>query len=144
LKYAVRPVLADGDGHRDLGWLAQRLGNFHFSPGARAIAAYDETTAGVVGMVGYDGFTQNSAQVHIALARPHAWWALARPTFKYPFEELKKGVLLAMVSSSNERSLRLTAGVGFRETHRIRDGVLPGVDMVLFEMRPEECRWLEG
>jgi RimJ/RimL family protein N-acetyltransferase len=70
--------------------------------------------------------------------------ALVRPAFSYPFEELGKGVLLAMVSSANVRSLRLTVGVGFRETYRIRDGVLPGVDMVLFEMRRPDCRWLEA
>ena len=125
-------------------WLGKRLGHFHFSSAAKAIEAVDERSGRIVGMIGYDGLTQNSAQVHIALDAPMAWRALSRPAFKYPFEELDRGVLIAMVSSQNWRSLCLTRHVGFFEKHRIRDGIARGVDMVLFEMRREECRWLEG
>lgn len=95
-------------------------------------------------MLGYDGFTQNSAQIHIALDTPLAWRALAQPAFRYPFYELKLGLLLAMVSSANTRSLQLTEHVGFRPAHRIEDGILPGIHIVLFEMRREHCRWLEA
>lgn len=127
---------------RKMDWLADRIGNFHFSPGARAIEAVDGDQT--VGMVGYDGWTQNSVQIHIALERPHVWFKLARHAFAYPFSERKLGLLIAMVSASNTRSLRLTKGVGFKETYRIRDGIARGVDFVIHEMRPEDCRWLEG
>lgn len=127
---------------RDLGWLGARIGIHHFTPGARAIETVDKSGR-VVGMIGYDGFTQNSAQIHIALDTPLAWRALSKPAFWYPFHELGLGLLLAMVSSANTRSLELTEHVGFRPTYRIEDGILPGTHIVLFEMRREDCRWLE-
>lgn len=133
--FAVRPS-------RDLAWIAERTGAA-YSVNARAIEAYDEKTGRTVGMMGYDSFTHNSAQISIALDVPAAWRRLARPAFEYPFLELKRGVLIALVSSANERSLHLTAHVGFRTAHKIRDAILPGVDLVLFEMRREDCPWLE-
>lgn len=93
-------------------------------------------------MVAYDSFTHNSAQISIALETPVAWRVLARPSFQYPFEELNKGVLIALVSSANLRSLELTEHVGFKPTYRIEDAILPGIHLVLFEMRKKECRWL--
>jgi RimJ/RimL family protein N-acetyltransferase len=125
----------------DFGWITERLGLF-LSPNARAIAAYDREGK-IAGMVAYDGWTPNSAIVNIALDSPIAWRRLARPTFEYPFNEGRRGLLVAMVASDNLRSMRLTEHVGFRETYRIRDGISVGVDLVVFEMRREECRWLE-
>jgi hypothetical protein len=93
-------------------------------------------------MTAYDGWTENSCQIHIAMDTPIAWRALERPAFKYPFVEAGKGLLLAMVASNNQRSLQMTSGVGFRQTYRIRDGVAKGVDFVLFEMRRQDCRQL--
>jgi RimJ/RimL family protein N-acetyltransferase len=53
------------------------------------------------------------------------------------------GVLLGVIRASNERSLRLSRKVGFRETHRVADGWQAGEDLIVFEMRREECRWIE-
>lgn len=128
---------------RELGWIQDRVG-VAFSPKARAIAAVDEKTGRIAGMVAYDQMTPNSAQTHIALDNPIALRALMRPAFKYPFEELKLGLLLAFVLSTNLRSLELTEHVGFKPVYRIDDAVAPGVHFVLFEMRRENCRWLEA
>lgn len=128
---------------RDLRWIAERTGAA-YSVNARAIEAIEEKSGRTVGMVGYDSFTHNSVQISIALDVPAAWRRLRHPAFEYPFQELKRGVLIALVSSANARSLNLTAHVGFRTTHKIRDAILPGVDLVLFEMRREDCPWLEA
>lgn len=122
---------------RNLEWIAERTGG-SYSTKARAIEAVDGDRT--VGMVAYDSFTRNLAQVSIALEEPHAWWSLARPAFAYPFEELNLGILIALVSSRNTRSMRLTGGVGFEEAHRFIDGITPGVDLVVFEMRREKWR----
>lgn len=134
MSYAVRAS-------HNLEWIAKRTGGV-YGPGARAIEAWDEKRARVVGMVAYDSWTHNSAQVSIALETPVAWRALARPAFQYPFRERERGLLIALVSSANRRSLDLTEHVGFRPTYRIEDAILPGVHLVLFEMKKKECRWL--
>lgn len=125
---------------RDLDWIAKRTQG-SYSTGARAIEAIDRAGRRV-GMVGYDNWTPNSAEISIALESPIAWRALAKPAFQYPFSECDKGLLLARISSANKRSLQLTEHVGFKPTYRIEDAITPGVHLVLFEMRREHCRWL--
>lgn len=128
---------------RDFKWLQDRIGShFYFSPAARAIEVVNEATGQIMGMTAYDAWTETSAQMSIALDSPIAWRALAGPAFKYPFQEADRWLLLAMVASDNQKSLRMTSHVGFRQTHRIKDAVRKGVDYVLFEMRRNDCRWL--
>ena len=136
MRFCVRPT-------RSFDWLLQRLGpHFFLSPNARGLAAFNEKTGETVGMVAYDNWTDNSAQIHIALDTPIAWRSMARHVFRYPFEEANRGLLIATVASSNLRSLRLTSSVGFKQAYRIKDAVAVGVDYVIFEMRREDCRWV--
>jgi RimJ/RimL family protein N-acetyltransferase len=123
------------------GWILQRIG---LAPTGRfrAIEALDPRTGEIRGMVGYDGWTHNAVQMHIALASAAALRPLLRPAFAYPFHEIGLGVVLAPVVASNARSLALVAHAGFTEVCRIRDGAELGVDMVLHEMRREHCRYL--
>jgi len=118
---------------RNLWWIAERTGG-SYSLNARAIEAVRGEQ--ITGMVAYDSWTHNSAQISIALDDPHAWFALRKHVFAYPFDELGLGVLIALVSSANKRSLRLTEGAGFKRTHEIKDAILPGTHLVVFEKRP--------
>ncbi len=93
-------------------------------------------------MVGYDGWLPNACAIHVAIEEPMAGRRLVRPAFGIPFLEMGLGLVLGWVLSTNTRALRLDLHLGFRETHRIRDGWRPGVDLVLLEMRREECRWI--
>jgi len=121
-------------------WIAERAGLF-IGPAFRAIEAIDDSGR-IHGMVGYDGWTDNAAHMHVALAHPAAARHLLGPAFRIPFAELGKGLVIATVLSTNARSLALMPGLGFVEKCRIRDGQKVGVDIVLFEMRREQCRWL--
>jgi RimJ/RimL family protein N-acetyltransferase len=124
----------------DAGWLTERTGHAP-GPGFRALVALD--TAGVIrGGVGFDGWTPGSVHLHVVLDTPVAGRALLRSAFA---EAFSGGRLLVRgeVRASNARSLTLARRLGFRETHRVRDGWAAGEDMVLFEMRREECRWLK-
>lgn len=121
-------------------WLEERVG-VELSSSARAIAAVN--AAGQVrGMVAYDGWTDSSAQVHVAADAPAAWRALVRPMFQYPFLQGGRTVLIALVRASNKRSLRLAMGLGAEVVCRIRDAAAVGEDLVVVQMRREGCHWI--
>jgi len=123
------------------GWIASRAA-LNIGPQFRAIEAVD-AEGRIHGMVGYDGWTQSAVSVHVAVDHPAALRHLVGPGFRIPFDEFNRTVVVATVLSSNHRSLRLVKHLGFIETHRIVDGWDLGVDLVLFEMRRPQCRWVE-
>lgn len=121
-------------------WLADRAG-VNVSQNVKAIAAVDARGT-IHGMVGFDGWTGNSVVMSVALDNPASLRSLIRPAFDYAFNQANRGVALATVKGSNKRSLRLCNRVGLREVYRVRDGVAVGEDLVIFEMRREDCRWI--
>lgn len=124
----------------DLPWYTART-KCKLTPGARGIKAVD-IHGKIWGMVVYDCFTRNGAQVHVALDSPWAARCLLRMAFTYPFVECGFQVLMGLVPALHRKSLVLAKALGFRETHRVCDGWAPGVDLVLLEMRRDECRYL--
>lgn len=123
-------------------WIAERTGVVP-TANARALKAVD-AAGRIRGMVLYENWTPNSVQAHMAVDTPIAWRTLVGPAFAYPFDECGRGLLLAIVSADNPRSLSLVRRFGFTEQHRVRDGWAAGVDLILFEMRRADCRWLAG
>jgi L-amino acid N-acyltransferase YncA len=124
----------------DFEWLQRRTDcavTSDFSA-IEALDAYGRTR----GMVGYCGWTENSVQMHMAVTAPSVWRALLRPSLEYPFAQVGVGVCLGIIPSSNVKSLRFAGAVGFEEKYRIRDGWDVGEDLVLLEMRKEDCRFL--
>ena len=124
----------------EYGWLVERAG-CDITPGFKAIKAVDEQGR-IHGMVGYGSWTANAVVMHIALENPACLRALLKWAFRYPFEQCGRGVALATVRAANHRSAALCRHAGFQEVFRIRDGVERGEDMILFEMRRENCRWI--
>jgi hypothetical protein len=121
------------------GWLCSRLG---LSPGwkFRAIEAVD-TYGRIQGMVGYENWTESACFMHCAVDNKAAYRRLLHPSFEYPFIEGGRSLVLGL-RASNHIALNNARVLGFRETYRIKDGWATGEDMVLFEMRKDECRWL--
>jgi L-amino acid N-acyltransferase YncA len=96
----------------------------------------------VLGMVGFDRWTENAAEMHVACSSIGAVRALLRPAFSYLFEETGRRIALGTVSGNNAQALKFDRHLGFREVHRVKDGHSAGVDIVFLEMRREECRWI--
>lgn len=125
----------------DFIWLQQRT-SCGMTDGFRAIKCVDESGR-IRGMVGYDGWTENACQCHMAVDSPTAWRALVRPAFEYPFQQAGRRVIIGLIPAGNARSVHLAKRLGLRETYRVRDGWALGEDLVVLEMRREECRWLQ-
>ena len=125
----------------DFMWLQQRT-SCGMTDGFKAIKCVDGSGR-IRGMVGYDGWTENAVQCHMAVDSPMAWRAMAAPAFEYPFQQAGKRVILGLIPASNAPSVKLAKRLGLRETYRVRDGWAQGVDLIVFEMRRDECRWLQ-
>ena len=123
----------------EYGWLVERAG-CDITPGFKAIKFVKDDR--IHGMVGYGSWTANAVVMHIALENPAALRETLKWAFRYPFEQCGRGVAIATVRERNERSMRLCQKIGMREVYRIKDGVEVGEDMVIFEMRREDCRWV--
>ena len=121
-------------------WIADRAALI-VSPAFRALEALD-AEGNILGMVGYDGWTPNSCCMHVALESQIATRRLLTRAFTVPFR-LGRNVLLASVLSTNTKSLKFVKHLGFKVKARIQDGWSKGVDLVLFEMRRENCRWVK-
>ena len=121
-------------------WIISRLGSMQ-SAKFVAVEAIDD--AGKIhGMVGYDGWAENSVVMTIALENPASFRSLLPMVFTFAFMDLNKGVALTTVASTNKRSMNLCERVGFRQIARVKDGISLGVDYVFYEMRRENCRWI--
>jgi hypothetical protein len=121
-------------------YLVDRAGVYP-SPLFKAIEAVDQTT--VHGMFGYDGWTPNAVVMHVALDTPIALKHLLRPAFEYPFLQLNLGIALCAIRGDNVKSIKLTEHVGFKEVYRIKNCFGGGVDQMIYEMRREDCRWIQ-
>ena len=122
-------------------WLTSRTKG-SVSPDFKAIEAVDKEGR-IHGMVGYSGWTDTAVVMHIALDNPAALRHLVQPGFSYPFIMANRFISLVIVNSNNPRSMNLCEHLGYREVYRVKDGFQVGVDQVLYEMRRDECRWLE-
>jgi hypothetical protein len=123
-------------------WIKERL-HLEVTPGFRAVAACSDDGE-VLGMVGFDAWTENAVQMHVAIDDPGVMRSrrFVRDSFAYPFLQAKKGIIYTVTASDNERSLRFQRGLGFREAWRLQDGWNIGVDLVVMVMKRDECRWL--
>mgnify|MGYP005865288301 CR=1 FL=1 len=62
----------------------------------------------------------------------------------YVFNTCGKELMVGVVPADNDKALKMDKHIGFRETHRIKNGYKIGVDFVLLEATREDLsRWLE-
>ena len=121
----------------DVTWFEQRTG-YVLPSNTRGLAVGTPPRAAVL----FDGWTPNSARIHVAIDAPGACRRLLAEAFRWVFSVV--GVLVANIRAGNARSVRLAQRVGFTETHQVRDGWQVGEPVLVLEMRREQCRWLEG
>lgn len=122
-------------------WFQVRTG-YVPGPDFRSMVAVGEDGR-IRGMVGFDGWTPNSVHMHVALDEPIAARHLLRPAFAEAFSGGRR-LVIGAVRGGNLRSLALALHLGFRKAYVMKDGWAVGEDVVLLEMRRDECRWIGG
>jgi hypothetical protein len=125
----------------EFSWLQERTG-FVPSPACVALKAID--ARGIIrGMVAFDCWTHNAAQLHFAVDAPIAFRTLIPEGFRYVFEQADKGVISAAIAANNKRSIKMAERLGLRQCGRIEEGHAPGIDLLILQLKKENCRWIQ-
>jgi RimJ/RimL family protein N-acetyltransferase len=122
-------------------WLTERTG---YQPGGDFRGIVAESGGAIRGLVGFDRWTPNAVSMHVAVDSPAGCRGLLRAAFGYAFLETGRTLVRGEVRASNVRALALDKHLGFREVYRVEGGWAPGEDLILLEMRRDECRWIGG
>jgi RimJ/RimL family protein N-acetyltransferase len=124
----------------EVRWLATRTG--HAPTRMLQLVVAKNSSGRVRGVVGFDRWTENSCEAHIALASPIALRELAPCGFKYVFNQCGREILYAPVRGDNAPALRVVQHLGFEVEHKFQDAMGAGVPLVVFKMTKADCRYL--
>lgn len=109
---------------------------------SKGIVAKNENME-IQAMAIFDTWTHNSVQVHMIIENPMVLrHGFLTEIADYVFYTCERGILYGLVPSNNEKALKLDKHIGFSEICRLKDAVMKGIDMVILELRKEDCRWL--
>lgn len=135
-------TLVSGQSRRVSAWVASKItGSADFHDSCTALGA--ERDGELVGGMVVSGWVPGvRCTLHMA-GEGDVWITrgILREVFWYVFEQLQCKVVIGWVSSGNEKSMRLTQHLGFKEVGRIAGGCSDG-DLVYFAMYKTECRWI--
>lgn len=122
----------------ELQWFCTGL---HYAPqmDLKGLTGID-ASGNVVALIGFDGWTKGSVCLHSWISQGALTRAFMREVVRYPFSTGRR-VLIGKTPANNAKALKFNKHYGFKEVYRIRDGFADGVDMVIQELRHDECRW---
>jgi len=128
--------------HDEIELVSGAMG-YHPSRCVKGITILEKESVGAC--VLYDYWTPNSVQVHVYAPSLKTLFdaATLQEIFRYPFVSANRAVLVAATPADQKGSLAVSSWLGFREKYRIRDGWSTGVDIILKELRREDCRFLQ-
>jgi RimJ/RimL family protein N-acetyltransferase len=122
-------------------WIAERA-KVTWTEDANGIIAYRGEE--IVGAVVFEQWTHNSAALHFAIGTPMILrHGFLEELFTYLFITAGRRIALGGQPSSNVRMSRFVEKLGFKEVHRIEDGFADGDDMIIYELRKEDCRFID-
>lgn len=129
--------------HKEISYVCEKI-SFNYNSNSNGLLIEDEV-GGIGAMAIYDRWTNSAVEMHAYSKHPRFVFRpeFCRAMFEYPFTQQNKMLAFAVTPCDNTASLALARFLGFREVYRIRDGWDSGTDMVIQEMRRENCRFLE-
>ncbi len=92
-----------------------------------------------------DTWMYNSVQLHIAIDNPIVLknGRFQKEIAEYLFNYAGRELILGFIPANNEKSIRFAKKSGFVEIYRIKQGYAEDEDMVILELRKEDCRFIE-
>ena len=137
MKINFRPL----DIQTDWDWVS-RFVECKLCQDTRGIVA--ERDGEIQGAVVLDSWSYTGVQVHLAAPNPMVWrHGLHKEVFEYVFETCDRLYIMGMTPADNADAVRFNKHIGFSPVYVVRDGFKAGVDLILFDVRREDCRYLE-
>ena len=94
--------------------------------------------------IGFTNFIGKTCQIHVVnFNKKYTPRKLLWATFDYPFRQLGLESLIGIVNSNNEQAMKYDQNLGFKEVHRFVGLHDNGGDIVIFEMKKDECRFVK-
>ena len=130
-------------GVSDWGWVESKLPDVHQTPDMCGITAIDRDENNTLGVFLMYNLTPDSLNVHVIIDDGECHrGGVVEECCDVIFNVLQKKVCYAWISSDNEKSIRLHKRIGGEELARYPGKLKEGVDKILMELRPENCRYL--
>jgi RimJ/RimL family protein N-acetyltransferase len=93
--------------------------------------------------IGFDSFIGKTCQIHVVnFQKKYTPRKLLFAVFDYAFNTAGVETLLGVVNSNNEEAMKYDQNLGFKEVHRLKGMHDDGGDIVLFEMKKSDCRFI--
>jgi RimJ/RimL family protein N-acetyltransferase len=94
--------------------------------------------------VGFDSFLGKTCQIHVVnFNKKYTPRKLLSAVFEYAFNTAGRETLIGIVNSNNEQAMKYDQHLGFKEVHRFKGMHDDGGDLVIFEMKKDECRFIK-
>ena len=119
----------------------QRVPTLPWSDDFRAIGLVRDDC--LIAVAGYNAFCGRTCNMHAAVDdASKVTREFVRAAFSYAFEQLELVAVLAWMDSSKGKPLFIDLKAGFSKVYSIPGATLEGNDLILIQMRREDCRWL--
>lgn len=136
----MTPLVND---ERVIDWLAERISGFPKDITMHSSLAWERGER-IVAACLYRNYYGRDIELVIGVdnAGPLFGPEALRFGFGYPFLQLGCRRVTANVASNNHKSKRLVERLGFKHEGTLRENVGEGIDMLVYGMLREECRWI--
>jgi hypothetical protein len=119
---------------------------------ARAMPTWTEDMQGVVALkhgvpcaaILFEHWTPNGARMHWCIDDPFVLrHRFLENVLEFMFDDCGKKVLHGFIVETNMKSRKLAEHMGAVESGRLKDGWDEGVDIVIYDLRPDACNYYQ-
>ena len=94
--------------------------------------------------IGFDSFIGKTCQIHVVnFQKKYTPRKLLFAVFDYAFNTAGVETLIGVVNSNNEEAMKYDQNLGFKEVCRLEGMHDDGGDLVLFQMKKQDCRFIK-
>ena len=94
--------------------------------------------------VGFDSFLGKTCQIHVVnFNKKYTPRKLLSAVFEYAFITAGRETLIGIVNSNNTDAMKYDQHLGFKEAYRFEGMHDDGGDIVVFEMKKADCRFIK-